>query len=143
MSTNSSDACGDFHTVSVRILPRHKELETAYSEVSWSSSSDARHPLFLLRDILQDSGIVWYVKTMLIELAGDEFYEPYMDKKTSDIVRKIPTECEDSIIKIVQACPYLDVGDREQWIKDLLSSHRHYFGSSCVHVSMPGEKLHH
>ena len=80
---------------------------------------------------------------MLIELVGDEFYDLYMDKKTSDIVRKIPTECEDGIIKTVQACPYLDVGDREQWVMDLLSSHRHNFGFSYMYVSMPEENLHH
>lgn len=121
---NFSDACGDFHNISVRILPRHKELKTTYSKVSWGSCSDTPHRLFLLRDILQDFEIGWYVKIMFIELVEDDFDDHYMEKEFCDIARKISMECEDGIIKTVQACPYLDDGDREKWVKNSLSSQK-------------------
>ena len=117
-----SDSCQHFHTLSVRMFPRHKELKEEYSLVSCGlyGSHSAFNNLSLFRTILKDSEIVWYVKTMFIGL-GD-YHCIRKDRDTWDDCHEVAMECKDGIVKRVQACPYLDDGERERWINGVLCS---------------------
>ena len=119
---NFSNSCKHFHTLSVRMFPRHKELERKYSQVSCGlyGSHKAFKNLSLFRKILKDSEIVWYVKTMCIGL-GD-FHYFHKDKESWEDCHELAVECRDGIIETVQACPYLDDGERERWIHGIMSS---------------------
>lgn len=110
---NFSNSCEEFHAISINVLPRHEELKKRYSQVSLYYNED--HPLFLLRDILQDSEIAWYVKTMSVE-ARDVYYLS-KSEKFRDKAREIAVECKDDIVRIVQACPHLDDKECERWIE--------------------------
>ncbi|CAF9943785.1 MAG: hypothetical protein ALECFALPRED_001284 [Alectoria fallacina] len=117
-----SNSCQHFHTLSVEMFPRHKELKKEYSQVFCGvyGSHKAFNNLSLFRKILKDSEIVWYVKTMFIGL-GD-FHCIRKDKETWDDCHDLAVECKDGIIKTVHSCPYLDDGERERWINGVLSS---------------------
>lgn len=123
---NFSDSREEFRAIASRILPRHNELKRKNSQVSCglvgSVGYKALHPIFLLRDILQDPEILWYVKTMFVELCDDHY--AYRNEETWDEARRIAVDCKDGIIKMVQACPYLDQEERKNWINATLSCHQ-------------------
>lgn len=123
---NFSDSREEFRAIASRILPRHSELKRKNSQVSCglvgSVGYKAVHPIFLLRDILQDPEILWYVKTMFLELCDDYF--AYRNEETWVEARRIAVDCKDGIIKMVQACPYLEQEECENWINATLSCHQ-------------------
>ena len=117
-----SESREEFHTISARILPKHEQLKHRYSEVSCGFfDHGAHHSLFLLREICKDSDIVWYVKSMYIGLCADN--EAGGNREQWDEARSIAVECKDGIIKMVEACPYLDDEERKRWINATLSCH--------------------
>lgn len=121
---NFCDSRGDFHAIAVRSLPRHKVLTNEYSNVYCGLFGySERHPLFLLRDVLQDPDIVWYVKTMYIKHC--DVYNEEREKESWVEADKIVVERKDAIVATVQACPYLDDEEREEWIEQILSLNKH------------------
>ena len=111
----------EFHSIASRILPRHEEFKDKYSYFVWGEEAKA-HPLFLLRDILQNSEVAWYVKWIELEFCDDTFIS--VDNETWGQVQKAAMECKDGIIKMVKTFPYLDDDEREYWINATLSCHR-------------------
>lgn len=119
---NFSESCKEFHTIAVRILPRHETLKDDYSEVRCGVFGDERrHPITLFRDILGIPEMVWYVKNMYIGLPNDingpQYWEYWFEAED------IAIEYKSGIIKKVQECLYLDDEEREDWIDFILSCH--------------------
>ena len=137
---NFSKSYKEFHTIANRMLPRHEEFKDKYSYFFWGPEEKA-HPIFLLRDILQNSEIVWYVKWIELELCDDAFIE--VNKETWDQVQKVAMECKDGIIKTVKACPYLDDDEREHWVNAALSCDRNTIVAllACISPCLENIKL--
>ena len=122
---NFSDACETFRIITSRVLPRHEELKEKYSQVICGFVGDSRlcHPLFLLREVLQDPEIVWYAKTMVIGLGEDRITSHRRYEETWRTAHQITVEYQNGIIQLVHArlSPYLGDNERESWIKEILS----------------------
>lgn len=114
---NFSSSHEEFHAVASRILPRHNELKERYSLISCRYETGT-HPIILLRDILQDPEIIWYVKTIDLELSDETTLE--MSEEEVNEAQKVAADCESDIFKTVKACPCLDDGEHD-WINDILS----------------------
>ena len=122
---NFSDACETFRTITSKVLPRHEELKKKYSRVTcgFVGGSTLYHPLVLVREILEDSKIVWYVKTMLIRLGGDRITRHKMYEEAWRTAHQITVDYQNGIIQLLHAClgPYLGKKERERWIDETLS----------------------
>ena len=120
-----SDACETFRIITSKVLPRHEELKRKYSRVTCglSRGSTLYHPLVLVREILEDSEIVWYVKTMLIRLGGDRIARHKIYEEAWRAAYQIIFDYRNSIIQLVHTClgPYLGEEEREDWIDEILS----------------------
>ena len=114
---NFSTACREFHDIAVRALPRHKARTHDYSSVYFGSFNNSeRHPIFLLDDVLRNPDIVWYVKSMNVNLNGID-----TDDGDWDAPDRMAAKRKDTIIATVQACPYLDDEERVEWTVKILS----------------------
>lgn len=130
---NFVDSCKEFRRIARRILPRQNELKRRYTRVYCGYFyEDLRHPLFLLGSVLRNPDIVWYVKSMVVEPCdgiyrynvyryGDDGYR--YGEYDKNKVQEVLAECKDGIVKTVQACPYLDNIEQENYIKAILSGH--------------------
>ena len=120
-----SDACETFRIIISRVLPRHEELKEKYSQVNCGFVGDSRlcHPLFLLREVLQDPEVVWYVNTMVIGLGEHRITSQTRYEEIWRTAHQIIVDYQDDIIQLVHAClgPYLWDGEREGWIDEILS----------------------
>ena len=120
---NFSRAREVFHTIATGLLPKHGQLKSNYTEVSCGKTNDKTfHPLSLLRDICENSEIVWYVKTMHIEDCTDEV--EYVKGEAWVEARNIAVEHKNEIAKLVQNCPYIDVEKQEHWVNRILGCHQ-------------------
>ena len=121
---NFSDACETFRIITSKVLPRHEELKKKYSRVhcGFLGGSTLNHPLVLLREILDDSEIIWYVKTMLIKLGGDRIRHKIYEEAWRTALQII-FDHKDGIIQLVHARlgPYLREEERKSWIDEILS----------------------
>ena len=120
---NFSRARELFHTIATGLLPQHGQLKSSYTEVSCGETNGKTfHPLSLLRDICENSEIVWYVKTMHIEDCTDDV--EYVKGEAWDEAWHIAVKHKHGITKLVQECPYIDVEKRERWVNRILSCHQ-------------------
>ena len=135
-----SESHEEFHTIASRMLPRHEEFKDKYTYFFWGPEEKA-HPVFLLRDILQNPEIVWYIKWIELQLCDDRFIK--VGKETWDQVQKVAMECKNGIMKTVKACPYLDDDEHECWINAILSCHRNSTGAllACICPCLENIKL--
>ncbi len=118
---NFVDSRKEFRTIASKILRRHNELKRIYTRVYCGLFyDDLRHPLFLLESVLHNPDIVWYVKSMFVKSCD---YDDRYKQEDEDKVQKIAVECKDGIVKTVQACPYLDDIEQEEYIRETLSGH--------------------
>ena len=104
----------EFHAIASRILPRHSELKEKYSLIS-CRYGDEPQPIVLLRDILQDPEIVWYVKTIDLELS--EHGALVSSEKEKNEALMIAADCEKDIIKAVGVFPRMDDDEGERWVE--------------------------
>ena len=122
---NFSDACETFRTITSKVLPRHEELKTNYSRVAcgFVGGYMLYHPLVLVREILEDSEIVWYVKTMVIGFGENRITRHKIYEEAWWTAYQISVDYKDGIIQLVHAClgPYLWEEERESWIGKILS----------------------
>ena len=122
---NFSDTCETFRIITSKVLPRHEELKTKYSHVAcgFVGGSMLYHPLVLVREILEDSDVVWYVKTMLIGLGEDRITRHKIYEDAWRTALQIIVDHKNGIIQLVNAClgPYLCEEERESWIDEILS----------------------
>ena len=116
---NFSGSCRIFQSIAVRILPNHEQLKRQYTNIYCGLFGDKIcHPLHVFRDLIENSEIIWYVKTMYTQRC--EAY--YTDKRQSwDEAQRIAVEFKDDITRIVHACPYLEYGQRKSWTSSILS----------------------
>ena len=119
-----SDACETFRIITRNVLPRHEELKKKYSRVTCGSvgGSILYHPLVLVREILEDSEIVWYVKTMLVRLGEDRLTRHQIYEEAWRMAYQITIDYRNGIIQLVHAClgPYLRKKERTSWIDEIL-----------------------
>ena len=122
---NFSNACETFRIITSNVLPRHEELKKKYSRVTcgFVDGSTLYHPLFLLREVLEDSDIVWYVKAMLIGLGEDHITSQGICEETWRTAHQVIVDYHHDIIELVHAClgPYLLRWERQGWIDEILS----------------------
>ena len=122
---NFSDACETFRTITSKALPRHEELKTKYSRVAcgFVDGSTLSHPLFLLREVLEDSEVVWYVKAMLIGLGEDYIINQGIREETWQTAQQVIINYHHDIIEFVHSClgPYTLRWERQGWINQILS----------------------
>ena len=117
---NFSESRKEFQAISSALLPRHERLKSKYTEVTFGWVSDGfYHPLSLIKDICQDSEIVWYVKRLDLDACDDSHDRE--DEEGWVEAHNIAVDCQDGISKMVQACPYLDSEERERWIGAILA----------------------
>lgn len=111
----------EFHDIASRILPRHNKLKEKYSLLSCRYGAETR-PITLLRDIFQDPEIIWYVKTIDLELSDDG--HRVQGEEDLNKVLEVAVDCQNDIMKTVRAFLHLDDDDFEPWADDNLSRYR-------------------
>ena len=119
-----SDACKTFRIITSKVLPRHEELKQNYNKVACGFvGSTLCHPLVLVRQILKDSEIVWYVKTMLIGLGGDRITRHKMYEVAWREARYMVFDYKNDIIQLIHACLglYLLEYELQDWIGEILT----------------------
>ena len=114
-----SNSCKDFHAISVRIVPDHKQLKKKYTTIHCGLfGHQTLHPLCMFRDLFQDPNVIWYVKNMYIQHCQDDYAR---EGESWDEARSIAVQFKDKIIRVVHACPYVEDEERERWTSLILS----------------------
>ncbi|KAK0512627.1 hypothetical protein JMJ35_004644 [Cladonia borealis] len=99
-------SCKTINILAQPELKRHRELKKSV------------HPIYVLRDILQDTALAQYPTTLQIG-PFDEYYHDWLsndhDKVESEGIRTVAAECDREIQNAIYQCPFIETPEREIW----------------------------
>ncbi|MCJ1269011.1 hypothetical protein MMC22_008899 [Lobaria immixta] len=121
---NFSMICKYIHSLSEDVLSEHAAHKQRYSRLTLSTldATDwdlkAKHPLFVLRDILQNDRVAFYPTEVVIRDSDDhrDATQPwdYPESFEDEVVRFL-AQYDDEILSLLSNCPYLVGPEVAEW----------------------------
>ena len=117
-------SCRTINALAESKVKRHHELKKKYAKLAFRDFGDLDiapgvHPIYVLRDVLQDTALAQYpttIRSTPFDHGCYEWYdtEPDIFAELED-VRAVAAGCEREIKNAIYQCPFIDVPERRTW----------------------------
>ena len=121
-------SCRTINTLAKPRIKRHHELKKKYSRLAFRDCEETRympavHPIYLLRDVLQDATVAQYptsIRGTYFSSDYDEWYDNDLDIDEWEAVKAAAVECESEIINAIYQSPFIEILERETWKVEIM-----------------------